>query len=194
MLRPATDTDVQRMLEWRNQPANREVSNNQHVIGLDEHLAWWERAKTNDSRRDLIFEYDGRALGVVNFFDIDLEAPEKSAEWGFYLDNETTTAEGIAMLVWQRVMKEAISYAFDELQLDVLNAEVLAHNEAVRLTNRRFRFVEGESAPRTVGGRTFEVIPISLRRENRRKSRSDSPPSESATSESAASQAAKEAK
>ena len=71
--------------------------------------------------------------------------------------------------------------------------EVLAHNEAVRLTNRRFRFVEGEPAPRTVGGRTFEVIPISLRRENRRKSRSDSPPSESATSESAASQAAKEA-
>lgn len=166
MLRPATDADVEAMLGWRNQQANREVSNNQHVIGLEEHLAWWERAKADDSRHDLIFEYDGRPLGAVNFFDHDRE--QKTASWGFYLDNDTTTAEGTAMLAWQAVMKEAIAFAFDELELDVLHAEVLEHNEAVRLTNRRFRFTEGEPFERTVEDRTIRVIPIELRRENRR--------------------------
>ena len=164
MLRPAEERDVQAMREWRNQAANREVSINQHVITPDEHRAWWERVLVDPSRRVLVFEYDGRALGIVNFFDID----ERSAQWGFFLDSETTTAEGTAMLAWMAVMREATNYAFDELGVDVLGGEVLAHNEAVRLMNRRFRFTEGEPETREVDGRTITVIPISLRREDRR--------------------------
>ena len=166
MLRAATDADVEQMLAWRNQPANREVSNNQHVIGLEEHLAWWERAKQDPTRRDLVFEYDGRPLGVVNFFDIDEDAA--SASWGFYLDHDTTTAEGTAMMAWMQVMKEATAYAFDELHLDVLDAEVLEHNESVRMMNRRFRFTEGDPFRRTSGDQEITVNPIQLRRENRR--------------------------
>lgn len=166
MLRAATDADVEQMLAWRNQPANREVSNTRHVIGLAEHLAWWERAKADPTRRDLVFEYDGRPLGVVNFFDLDERAGTGS--WGFYLDHETTTAEGTAMMAWMQVMKEATSHAFDVLGLAVLEAEVLAHNEAVRMMNRRFRFTEGEPFQRDSGGETITVIPIRLRREERR--------------------------
>jgi hypothetical protein len=35
--------------------------------------------------------------------------------------------------------------------------------------NRRFRFVEGEPESREADGRTITVIPISLKRENRRR-------------------------
>lgn len=164
MLRPAEERDVDAMREWRNQPANREVSLNQHEITSDEHLAWWARVRDDDTKRVLVFEHTDRPLGIVNFFDVT----PTSAGWGFFLDNETLTAEGTAMMAWMQVMKDATNYAFDELGLDVLEAEVFEDNEAVRMMNRRFRFVEGPPEPREINGRQVNVIQIALRREDRR--------------------------
>ena len=156
------------MRAWRNQPANREVSTFQHEISAEEHARWWAAVTADPSRQVLVFEHDGRPLGVVSFFDIDPEA--RSAGWGFYLDHDTTTAEGTAMMAWIQVMKDATAYAFDTLGLDLLTGEVNEENEAVRLMNRRFRFTEGE--PRTLeDGRVF--YPISLRREDRRPTKKD---------------------
>ncbi len=173
MLRRATERDVDAMLEWRNQPANREVSIHQHEIGTDEHHAWWSRTKDDPTRRVLVFEHEGRPLGIVNFFDLDLESTPRTGGWGFFLDHRTVTAEGTAMMAWMQVMKEAQAYAFDDepegLALDVLTGEVLDGNEAVRTMNRRFRFTEGEPQAREVDGRQITVYPISLRREDRRR-------------------------
>jgi RimJ/RimL family protein N-acetyltransferase len=168
VLRPADQRDVAAIREWRNQSANREISINRHEISLEEHQAWWARTSADPSRRVLIFGADGRPLGVVNFFDLEPDDAPKSGAWGFFLDNETAVADGTAMLLWVRVMSEAIAYAFDELGLDTLNAEVLAHNSAVRVMNRRYGFVEGDPEERESDGRTISVIPISLRREDRR--------------------------
>jgi RimJ/RimL family protein N-acetyltransferase len=161
VLRPATDADSATLRAWRNQPANRAVSTYQHEITPEEHQRWWNAVRSDPTRRVLVFEYGGRGLGAVTFFDIT----DASAGWGFYLDNETVTAEGIAMMAWIQVMKDATAYAFDELGVDLLTGEVDEDNEAVRMMNRRFRFTEGE--PRTTeDGRVF--LPISLRREDRR--------------------------
>lgn len=177
MLRPATDADVDAMRAWRNQPVNREVSINSHEIAADEHRAWWDRVQDDPTKRVLVFEYDGRALGVVTFFDLALDGEERSGAWGFYLDNETTTAEGTTMMAWMQVMKEATRYAFDDEdgpRLDVLHAEVLAGNDAVRAMNRRFRFTEGPAEEQEVDGRTITVHPISLHRDDRRQKKKGS--------------------
>jgi len=175
MLRTAEERDVEAMRQWRNQTANREVSINQHEITPDEHAGWWSRTKDDPTRRILVYEHDGRALGIVSFFDLDLDGPERTGSWGFYLDNDTTTAEGTTMMAWMQVMKEATAYAFDPepdgLALDELRGEVLEGNEAVRTMNRRFRFVEAPPEKREVDGRSITVHPISLRREDRRPSR-----------------------
>ena len=172
MLRRAEERDVDAMREWRNQPANREVSVHQHEIGDQEHRDWWSRVQDDPTRRVLVFEYDGRGLGIVNFFDLELDAPARTGAWGFFLDHETTTSEGTAMMAWMQVMKEATEYAFadepDGLALDVLTGEVLDGNDAVRTMNRRFRFTEGTPEEREVDGRTIRVFPILLRREDRR--------------------------
>lgn len=169
MLRPATESDLAAMRAWRNQPANREVSNHQHEIDPEEHAAWWQQVRDDPTRRVLVFEYDGRGLGIVNFFDLDPAA--RTGSWGFFLDHETTTAEGTAMMAWIQVMRDATAYAFDELGLDVLEGEVLEGNEAVRQMNRRFRFTEGEPEEREIDGRRIVVHPIRLRREDRRQSK-----------------------
>lgn len=158
------------MLAWRNQETNRAVSIQSHVITPEEHAAWWERVKADPTRQVMMFESAGRTLGVVTYFDLDRDAG--STWWGFYLDSETIEAEGIGLTAWMQVMGDGVDHAFDELGVDVLLGEVLAHNEAVRMMNRRFRFVEGEPEQREAEGRTIEAIPIRLDKANRRTPRS----------------------
>ncbi|MFT4085061.1 MAG: GNAT family N-acetyltransferase [Nocardioides sp.] len=168
MLRPATDADLPAMLAWRNQRANRLASLTQHVISAEEHAAWWARTGGDPSRRVLIFSHAERPLGVVTFGDIT----DREASWGFYLDHESTTADGIALLAWTGVMREAVGYAFaeppDGLGVERLTGEVLAENEAVRAMNRRFGFTEQTPRIRPVGGALREVVPISRQREGAR--------------------------
>lgn len=164
-LRPAEDADLVDFLEWRNHPANRQVSIHQHVIEQEEHNAWWKHANEDPSRRVLVFECAGRKLGIVNFTNLDFGT--KTGTWGFYLDRQTVDAEGLGFTAWIQVMRDATAYAFDVLGLDTLEGEVLAANEAVRQMNRRFRFVEGTPEWRVVEGRRISVIPIRLRREDR---------------------------
>jgi RimJ/RimL family protein N-acetyltransferase len=159
------------MRAWRNQQANRAVSNTQHVITPEEHRRWWDQVVADPTRQVLVLELDGRAWGVVSFFDVHLEATPRTGSWGFYLDHDGLAETGGTFVAWQRVMGEALDHAFEVLGLDVLEAEVLAHNEAVRLTNRRHGFVEDEPVFREVAGERIEVIPVRLRREDRRQRR-----------------------
>ncbi|TDD50620.1 peptide chain release factor 2 [Kribbella antibiotica] len=161
MLRAATDDDVDLIRQLRNQQANRDVSITSHEIGADEHAAWWAKASVDPTRRVLIYVRDGVTAGVVNFFDLD----GPTGSWGFFLDADGLAERGETLPAWIEVMREATSYGFDELGLDLLTGEVLEHNTVVRQMNRRFRFVEGAAEQRGA----VTVIPISLRSEDRRQ-------------------------
>jgi RimJ/RimL family protein N-acetyltransferase len=164
MLRTATDDDVDIIRRLRNQQANRDVSINSHEITADEHAGWWAKTSVDPTRRVLLYQRDGEIAGVVNFFD--LEGP--TGAWGFFLDADGLAERGETLPAWIEVMREATAYAFDELGLEVLTGEVLEHNAVVRQMNRRFRFVEGTSEVRYADGREITVIPISLRKQDRR--------------------------
>ncbi|RZU13719.1 hypothetical protein EV645_4572 [Kribbella rubisoli] len=165
MLRTATEADVDIIRRLRNQQANRDVSITSHEITADEHAAWWAKTSKDPSRRVLVYERDGATAGVVNFFDLE----GTSGAWGFFLDADGLAERGETLPAWIEVMREATAYAFDELGLDVLTGEVLEHNAVVRQMNRRFRFVEGTPEVRYADGRELTVIPISLRKQDRRK-------------------------
>jgi RimJ/RimL family protein N-acetyltransferase len=165
MLRAATEADVDTIRQLRNQQANRDVSITSHEITADEHAAWWAKSSVDPTRRVLMYERDGRTVGVVNFFDLD----GTSGAWGFFLDADGLAGRGETLPAWIEVMREATAYAFDELGLEVLTGEVLEHNTVVRQMNRRFRFVEGTPEVRYADGREITVIPISLRKQDRRQ-------------------------
>ena len=168
MLRIANEADVETIRRWRNQEPNRDVSIQRHEISEAEHARWWAAACSDPTRRVLIFEYADQPAGVVNFFDLSTVAP-RTASWGFFLDAEGLDARGESLPAWIDLMWQAIGYAFDELGLDELRAEVLAHNTVVRRMNQRFRFVEGVPVEQTVDGRRIEVVPIALSRHDRRR-------------------------
>lgn len=169
MLRQATDDDVDTIRALRNQRANRDVSLTAHEISAAEHAAWWAKASVDPARRVLIYDRDGRTAGVVNFFDLELDASPRTGAWGFFLDAEGLAERGETLPAWIEVMKEAVGYAFDTLGLDELTGEVLEHNTVVRQMNRRFRFTEGEPEYRYADGRDVVVLPIKLTKDNRRK-------------------------
>lgn len=169
MLRRAADGDVEVIRRLRNQRPNRDASINSHEIGPDEHAAWWAKTSADPGRQVLIYERDRVTAGVVTFFDLELDREPRTGGWGFYLDADGLSERGETLPAWIEVMKEATDYAFEELKLDTLTGEVLAHNDVVRQMNRRFRFVEGEPETRVADGRQITVIPISLDKNNRRK-------------------------
>ncbi|QNE23103.1 peptide chain release factor 2 [Kribbella qitaiheensis] len=169
MLRTATDGDVDIIRILRNQEPNREVSINSHEISADEHAGWWAKTRVDPTRRVLIYEREGVTAGVVNFFDLELDAEPRTGAWGFFLDTVGLAERGETLPAWIEVMKDATGYAFDELGLAELHGEVLEHNAVVRQMNRRFRFVEGAPETRSTEGREITVLPISLHKDNRRK-------------------------
>jgi UDP-4-amino-4,6-dideoxy-N-acetyl-beta-L-altrosamine N-acetyltransferase len=156
VLRAALDTDRDAVLDWRNHPEVRRVSLTTHVIGADEHRAWWKRAADDPARRVLIFEHDGVPAGVVIFSDIDPR--EKSATWGFYLDVAGLTRAGTLLPAWLRLEAQVVAYAFGELGLDRLGGETLASNTQVLALHRRFGFTETRRYTRPVDGIPQDVI------------------------------------
>jgi UDP-4-amino-4,6-dideoxy-N-acetyl-beta-L-altrosamine N-acetyltransferase len=173
VLRPATDSDTDDIRRWRNHPEVRAVSLTSHVITPEEHAAWFAAARTDPRRRILIFEYEGRPAGVVNFTAVD---PAGAAMWGFFLDLVGLEERGETLPAWMDVYREAIAYAFGDLGLGRLDAEVLEHNTVIRRMNRRFGFVEGEPSPTTIDGAAVNIYPIHLSRadyESRARSRKE---------------------
>jgi len=169
VLRPATTADLDAMLAWRNQPANRSVSRTTHVIGTSEHQDWWEQVSQDASRIVLVFDNGERTCGVVNFFDIDQEM--STASWGFYLDNEGLEDSGGTLQAWFAVMRGATDYAFDELKVDELAAEVQEDNAVVRQMNRRFGFAETGPAGEDRDGPAFLRVVLTRKERERRAQR-----------------------
>jgi UDP-4-amino-4,6-dideoxy-N-acetyl-beta-L-altrosamine N-acetyltransferase len=161
MLRPATDDDQHHVRTWRNHPEVRAVSLTRHEIGEAEHAAWWASTKTRDDRLVLIYERHDVPSGVVTFFDLDRAA--RTSWWGYYLDNAGLTARGELLPAWIEIQRQAIRYAWNELGLDVLDAEVLDANEAVRSMNRRNGFAEIGSEVRDLDGEPTTVWHIQAR-------------------------------
>lgn len=140
MLRPATDQDQTQVLAWRNHPQVRAVSLTQHLITEQEHASWWSKVKNDPRTKQLIYERQGTPCGVVTFFDYDAE--KGTSWWGYYLDNDGLEKRGELLPAWIQIQREAVRYAFRELGLQQLDAEVLEANEAVRRFNTRNKFIE----------------------------------------------------
>lgn len=160
-IRPATQADSAEVLRWRNHPDVRAVSLTQHVIGQAEHDAWFAKTLQDPSRLVCMYEFHGTPSGVVSFFDIDRES--RTAWWGYYLDNDGLNERDELLPAWMQIQREAKKYAFTQLGLDELHAEVLEANEAVRRMNRMNRFEEVETYEREIDGRMVNVLRILAR-------------------------------
>ncbi|WP_259679218.1 UDP-4-amino-4,6-dideoxy-N-acetyl-beta-L-altrosamine N-acetyltransferase [Pseudomonas vranovensis] len=135
-LRNIEADEVGLMLEWRNAPAVRANMYTRHVISEQEHLAWWQRLQQRQDQQYFMYEWHGGAAGIVGFTDIDTHSA--NASWAFYAAPDAAKGTG------SRMEFLALEHAFNVLQLNKLNCEVLAFNSAVIKLHQKFAFqVEG---------------------------------------------------
>ncbi|WP_431841917.1 UDP-4-amino-4,6-dideoxy-N-acetyl-beta-L-altrosamine N-acetyltransferase [Calidifontibacter indicus] len=163
MLRHVTESDKELVRVWRNHPEVRAVSLTRGEISPEQHDAYWESLRDNETRKVFMYEKGGVPAGVVTFFDIDPDA--KSAMWGFYLDNDGLTERGELLPAFIDIQRRAVRFAFGELGLDELNGEVIDANAAVRRMNKRNGFEEIAADERDIDGETVTVHTIRRRRQ-----------------------------
>jgi UDP-4-amino-4,6-dideoxy-N-acetyl-beta-L-altrosamine N-acetyltransferase len=161
VLRVAGESDLDRILLWRNCFANRSVMFNPEIITKEQHFSWWIKVKDDDSKRILIFEFNGIASGVVIFFDID--PSEKIGHWGFYMDVELLASNKKSISAWIALEQESIRYAREVLNLKVLVCETLERNKAVLKLHLLNKFKVVRTYEKTIQNKSEIVVETQLR-------------------------------
>lgn len=134
-LRPITAADLDNVRSWRNAPKVRENMYSSHEISAEEHKAWFERLRHDDSSRWLIYtNAQGTDEGVVYFTNYSPRSG--SVFWGFYATPTASPGVGSRMEI------EALDHAFSDLDIHKLNCEVLTSNPGVIKLHRKFGFTE----------------------------------------------------
>lgn len=156
-LRTMAEPDLQTVWTWRNSERVRAVSYTDHEISWEEHLAWYERSRSDESIQPMLFECATKPTGVVNFTRIDRQAG--SSVWGFYIaDLEAPRGSGSIMGFL------ALDYAFGDLGLKQVIGESFVSNEASVRYHQRLGFREVEAERRRVeaGGEMQEVMRLKV--------------------------------
>lgn len=121
--------------EVRNQIGVRSAMYTEHEIGLNEHLGWISRLKSD--KKQIVFAVlneQENPIGVVSVNALD--TLHKKADWAFYLDENERGGLGAALEY------NLIEYVFNVLGLDKLNCEVIETNQTVVKLHKKFCFAE----------------------------------------------------
>ncbi len=133
--------DLRTVLSWRNSDRIRRVSLTDHEISWEEHLAWYEGSKTDESRELMVFELSHQLTGVVIFSSIDRRAG--SSEWGFYLGRSDVPRGSASIMGFL-----AMEHAFGALALECVIGEAFVSNESSLRYHRRLGFEENDGGHR----------------------------------------------
>lgn len=151
MLRAMEGSDLQQVLNWRNDPSIRSYMYTQHEISEAEHEAWWVRAGGNPNFKPCIYEQEGRPMGYVGFTEI-VQA-SRTATWGFYTAPSAPQGTGSLMTF------AAMDFAFGCLRLRKLSGEAIGSNQASIGLHRKFGFkLEGILREHVLIGDLFEDV------------------------------------
>jgi len=135
LLRLLEKADLELILPWRNAPEVRLAMYSQHEITWEEHHAWFQRMQSDNCKQWFLhLNKNKEPIGVVYFTDIIKE--QQTAFWGFYASPEATPGTGMRMSL------DALSYAFNELNLQRLNADVLVSNPRSLEMHKKVGFIQ----------------------------------------------------
>jgi UDP-4-amino-4,6-dideoxy-N-acetyl-beta-L-altrosamine N-acetyltransferase len=160
-LRPLGLDDMTRVLAWRNLPDVATYMYTDHRISDAEHARWFAAAMTDETKRYWIIELDGEPVGLANLYDIS--ALHKRAYLALYLADERVRGKGVGSATDRFLMR----YAFEDLGLEKLCAEVLATNKPGMNVHQQHRFqVDGVLRDHIIkGGERLDVVTMSLLRD-----------------------------
>jgi len=121
--------------EIRNQASIRSAMYTEKEIGLNEHLQWIDKLKSDKKQIVFaVFNEQNNIIGAVSVKALDIL--NKKADWEFYLDKKERGGLGAALEY------NLIEHVFNVLGIEKLNCEVIETNETVVKLHKKFFFVE----------------------------------------------------
>jgi UDP-4-amino-4,6-dideoxy-N-acetyl-beta-L-altrosamine N-acetyltransferase len=140
------------ILLWRNSKEVKQWMYNMNDISIENHLKFIESLKDAKDKLYFLVKQDNKYIGVIDFTSIT----KYSCDFGLYA-NINLSGVGSALL------EIICNYAFEQLKISNLNAEVFKKNKKAIYLYNKFKF-------REVGKRIVsdkEVICMELKYENR---------------------------
>ncbi len=119
VLRPLQESDGALVLKWRNSERIRKASHHQEIIKESEHSKWLRTILHSTDRAALIFEWQDRPIGLVQYRAIG----PSTVEWGFYR-GENDVPKGMGL----RMCRMALDEIFARFPDGLVMAEVLKSN------------------------------------------------------------------
>ncbi|CAM3340753.1 MULTISPECIES: UDP-4-amino-4,6-dideoxy-N-acetyl-beta-L-altrosamine N-acetyltransferase [Saccharibacillus] len=133
-MRPISEEDLPKLLEWRNSDPIRSKMITDHFITMEEHLKWFEKIKQYTPSLHFVFEYEAESAGYIGYTDRDTASGTCSS--GLYIGLQTglppVSAFAIEFLM--------LDYAFKQLEVRKLCAGVFAFNRKVIRLHNLFGF------------------------------------------------------
>lgn len=131
-MRPIEEKDLEQILVWRNSERVRSVMFTDHIISMEEHLAWFERIRRQEIPTHFVFEYENKPIGYISYIDIDKRNLTYST--GTYLGEQTEIPDlaGIALEYF------TAEYAFEKLGMRKSWAYCFAYNKKILKLNKIF--------------------------------------------------------
>jgi UDP-4-amino-4,6-dideoxy-N-acetyl-beta-L-altrosamine N-acetyltransferase len=160
-LRRVVPADKDRILAWRNLPEVSAYMYTDHRISDAEHARWFAGALSDETRRYWIIELDGEPVGLASLSDISMA--QKRAEVALYIADGRVRGRGVGAAADGLLIR----YAFEELGLEKLCAEVLTTNEPGIEVHRHHGFrIDGVLRGHVIkAGRRVDVVTLGLLRE-----------------------------
>jgi UDP-4-amino-4,6-dideoxy-N-acetyl-beta-L-altrosamine N-acetyltransferase len=121
-LRALTESDRQRLRDWRNSPQVAAYMYSDHPIGQAEHDRWFDGLAGDPSRRDWVIEAGGTPVGLTSLTQID--RVQGRGTIARYLGVAAVRGQGIGAAAEFKVL----DHAFGPLGLRKVWSEVLESN------------------------------------------------------------------
>ncbi len=111
-LRKFDAQDIEKKVEWINNPQNNKYLHYDLPLQVDKTAQWFERVKDSESRLDAVILHKDVAVGLVGLLNIDNK--NKKAEFYICVGEDSARGCGVA----KRASMLLLDYAFNELHLN----------------------------------------------------------------------------
>lgn len=157
VLRPLRRSDAALIVKWRAQ-ASAQFLRPQPTLA--EHLAWFSSERPGRVDYAIVDRVDGRAIGLVNFRDID--ETDRTAEVGKLVGEPSYRGRGYG----QEATAAWLLYGFGELDFHRIDAWTRSDNHANIHVNAKLGYdLTEERRFRTADGANAEFVKMTLTRQ-----------------------------
>ena len=131
-LRKFEERDIINKIKWINDSENNTFLHYDLPLDYDKTLAWFKKNSDNETRHDMVIEYNNIPVGVIGIINI----AKKKGEYYITLGEKEYKRKGISY----EASKLLLDYAFNELNLEKVWLCVDENNMAARKLYEKIGF------------------------------------------------------